>query len=133
MRITTILVCLAMLACHGSPTESVATTLATGTWSKDGTCLIVNETSVALHAGCGHGQFDRPVTLVNGTFEVDGTYRVEAGPVRIDPPPPAHYSGSIDGSVLTLKVVPSKDSGAPLPMTFTLHFGDPVMCGPACV
>jgi hypothetical protein len=129
MRITTFLVCLAMLACHGSPTEPDGTTLPTGTWSNNGTCLIVSESAVELHAGCGHGKFNRPSALVNGTFEVDGTYRVEVGPVSIDPPPPAHYSGSISGSQLTLKVAPSKDP----PMTFTLHLGDPIMCGPACL
>jgi hypothetical protein len=129
MRIAAALLVITTLACNGSPTEPRATTLSTGTWSKDGTCLIVNESTCTLHAGCGHGQFSRPLMLSGGTFEVDGTYRVEVGPVSIDPPPPARFSGSISGSQLTLTVVPSTGTS----MTFKLHLGDPVMCGPACV
>jgi len=46
----------------------------------------------------------------DGTFEVDGTYRIEAGPVSIEPAPPAHFSGSFDGSRLILTVTPTVTS-----------------------
>jgi hypothetical protein len=49
----------------------------------------------------------RPTLRANGTFDVDGTYRIEAGPISIEPAPVAHFSGSMIGSRLTLRVVPS--------------------------
>ena len=130
MRIAAAIVMFSIVACNGSPTEPRATTLSTGTWSNQGTCLIVNESTCVLHAGCGHGEFQRPVTLTNAAFEADGTYRIEVGPISVDPAPPAHFSGSVTGHLLTLTVVPSKD--AP-PASYVLHIGDPIMCGPACV
>jgi hypothetical protein len=49
----------------------------------------------------------RPTLRADGTFDVDGTYRIEAGPISIEPAPAAHFSGSMIGSRLTLRVVPS--------------------------
>jgi len=52
----------------------------------------------------------RPTLRADGTFDVDGTYRIEAGPISIEPAPAAHFSGSMSGSRLTLRVVPSVPS-----------------------
>jgi hypothetical protein len=49
----------------------------------------------------------------DGTFEVDGTYRIEAGPVSIDPAPPAAFSGVLRGQTLTLGVTPRDPSLRP--------------------
>jgi hypothetical protein len=57
--------------------------------------------------GCGHGQFPLPTLRADGSFDVDGTYRIEAGPISINPAPPAHFSGILAGTALTLTVVPS--------------------------
>jgi hypothetical protein len=46
----------------------------------------------------------------DGTFDVDGTYRIEVGPISIEPAPPAHFSGSISSSRLILTVVPTAGS-----------------------
>jgi hypothetical protein len=43
----------------------------------------------------------------DGTFDIDGTYRIEVGPISIEPAPLAHFSGVVRGSQLTLHVVPS--------------------------
>ena len=83
-----------------------------GVWTSGGACLTVATDTCDLTAGCGHGQFPRPIVHADGTFEADGTYRIEIGPVSIDPAPPAHFSGVVDGARLTLKVVPS---GSTLP------------------
>src|SRR5437870_11492823 len=101
------LVACALLSCvrnSAGPTEGA---LATGRWTGDGACLSVTDTACDLAVGCGHGQFPRPNIQSDGTFDVDGTYRVEVGPVAINPPPPAHFSGAVTGSTLTSHVVPS--------------------------
>src|ERR1700722_376449 len=84
--------CGAMLGCHSSLSSPHEGSLATGRWTGDGACLSVADTGCNLAVGCGHGQFPRPTVSADGTFEVDGTYRIEAGPISIDPAPPAHFS-----------------------------------------
>ena len=96
-----------LLACNRSPTAPGEGPLATGRWTGGGACLSVTETGCNLAVGCGHGQFPRPIIRADGTFDVDGTYRVEVGPISIEPAPPAHFSGVVTGSRLTLRVVPS--------------------------
>src|SRR4029077_17396022 len=99
--------CAVVTACGGNPAEPRPGPLADGRWTTDGACLSVADTGCNLTVGCGHGQFPRPTIRGDGTFDVDGTYRIEVGPVSIDPPPPAHFSGSVTGSRLILNVVPS--------------------------
>jgi hypothetical protein len=77
-----------------------------GRWSGDGACLSVTDAGCDLIVGCGHGQFPRPIIRADGTFDVEGTYRIEAGPVSIEPAPPAHFAGSVSGIGLVLTVVP---------------------------
>jgi len=84
-----------------------------------------------LVVGCGHGQFARPSLESNGTFDVDGTYRIEAGPISIDPAPPAHFSGKLTGSTLALSVVPTA-SGLP-PASYTLSPASPGSCTVPCL
>jgi len=125
-----------LLATCGSPTDPVsvttsggATTLAAGRWSGRTACLSVEGTEAHLIAGCLHGRFARPVLLPDGTFSVDGTWRFEAGPVTQDNPPPAHFTGSLTGTTLTLKVQPM--TGALLTFEVTLDGTDP--CPTLCV
>jgi hypothetical protein len=70
----------------------------------------VTDTGCNLVIGCGHGQFLRPTLRADGTFDIDGTYRIEIGPISVDPAPPAHFSGSLVSSRLMLTVVPSVTS-----------------------
>ncbi|HWF85366.1 MAG TPA: hypothetical protein VG222_10975 [Vicinamibacterales bacterium] len=95
------------LACNRNPAGPKEGPLATGRWTGDGACLSVTDTACNLGVGCGHGQFPRPTIRADGTFDVDGTYRIEVGPISIEPAPPAHFSGVVTGSRLTLQVVPS--------------------------
>jgi len=46
MRLTTIALCLSMIACHGSPTEPRILTIAEGLWTGDGACLLVQAPSI---------------------------------------------------------------------------------------
>src|SRR6266540_5363283 len=97
----------AVLACNRIPTSPAEEPLAMGRWTGDGACLSVTDAGCNLAVGCGHGQFSRPIIRADGTFDVDGTYRIEVGPISIEPAPPAHFSGVVTGSRLTLNVRPS--------------------------
>src|SRR5438132_1576362 len=96
-----------LLGCNRNPASATAGPLATGRWTGDGACLSVADTVCNLAVGCGHGQFSRPTIRADGTFDVDGTYRIEVGPISIEPAPPAHFSGVVTGSRMTLNVMPS--------------------------
>jgi hypothetical protein len=55
----------------------------------------------------------------DGTFDIDGTYRVEVGPISIEPAPPAHFSGSMAGAGLILTVVATAGSLQPASYSMT--------------
>jgi hypothetical protein len=125
-------------ACNNGPTEPRAMVIADGRWTAGNACLMVRSSqNVSPHisnlvVGCGHGVFPTPDIRSNGTFDIDGTYRIEAGPVSIDPAPPAHYSGTLTNTTLTLTVTPSVSS---IPAaTYEFHMDPGGTCpGPACV
>ena len=107
------LVCLLVHACAGTPTQPRDSALPAGRWTGDGGCLSVAVDGCDLVVGCGHGQFPPPVVHADGTFEVNGTYRIEVGPITISPAPPAMFSGVLRGQTLTLSVTPSDPSLRP--------------------
>ena len=121
---------LVVSACQG-PTAPAGTPLGNGRWSGDGACLSVADSGCNLVVGCGHGQFPKPAIRPDGTFDVDGSYRIEAGPVSIEPPPPAHFSGSLSGTTVILKVVPSVESLPPA--SYTMTPTTPGVCQVPCV
>lgn len=134
MRIRHALILVLLVACGGgSPTAPrPITDNLDGRWAGDNACLDLQHAATStLRVGCGHGTIPPLNFRSDGTFDVDGTYRIEIGPVSIDPPPPAHYSGVLKNSVLTLTVTPSVSS---LPQaTYRLSFNPNANCGPACV
>jgi len=108
------LACLLIDGCGDTPTQPSETTLPTGRWTTgNGACLFVARDGCDLVVGCGHGQFPPPAVRADGTFEVSGTYRIEAGPVGINPAPPAMFSGFVRNGTLTLSVTPSDPSLQP--------------------
>src|SRR5215510_3444293 len=107
--VTIAVVCILAGACAGTPTRS-QDTLPSGRWTGSGVCLSVEAGSCDLVAGCGHGQFPPPTVHAGGTFEVSGTYRIEVGPISINPAPPATFSGRLRAETLTLSVTPSDPS-----------------------
>lgn len=125
-----LLAALVFSACSRSPAAPAETALAIGQWSGQNACLSVSDRGCNLVVGCGHGQFSRPFVRPDGTFDVDGTYRIEVGPVSTDPAPPAHFSGVVSGSSLTLRVTPS---GTLPPASYSLALGAPGMCLVLCV
>jgi hypothetical protein len=117
-------------ACQ-SPAGPAGAPLANGRWSGDGACLSAADSGCNLVVGCGHGQFPKPLIRSDGTFDVDGTYRIEVGPVSIDPAPPAHFSGTLTGATLILRVVPSVD--ALQPASYSMTSTTPGVCVVPCV
>ena len=105
--VVALVACGGLPACNHNPASPSEGPLALGRWTGDGACLSVTETGCNLAVGCGHGQFWRPIIRADGTFDVDGAYRIEIGPISIEPAPPAHFSGVVTGSGLTLSVMPS--------------------------
>ena len=126
-----LLACAGALACGGTPADPSEGLLATGRWTGSGACLAVAENSCNLVIGCGHGQFPRVTVRRDGTFEVEGTYRIEAGPISIEPAPAAHFSGVVTGSRLMLTVVPTVDS---LPVaSYSMTLNGTGICSVPCV
>jgi hypothetical protein len=66
----------------------------------------------------------------DGTFDVDGTYRIEVGPISLDPPPPAHFSGVLNASRLTVRVTPSS---SPPPASYSMTPTTAGTCTVPCV
>jgi hypothetical protein len=116
------------LACQRNPANPSEMPLGSGRWTGAAVCLSVADTC-NLVVGCGHGQFSRPTLHADGTFDVDGTYRIEVGPISIDPAPPAHFSGVVMGSSLTLTVTPSGSSAA----AYSMSPSTEGTCAPRCV
>lgn len=136
MRRLAVALLLFALACHETPTAPRAIMIASGRWTGDGACLMVAGTNQMpqtsrMTVGCGQGRFPVPVLRSDGTFDVDGTYGIVAGPVGPDPLPPAHYSGTLSGSTLTLTVTPSVSSIPPA--TYKLHADGGTSCPTPCV
>src|SRR5579864_4322800 len=78
--VVALVACGSLLGCHGSPSGPGEGPLANGRWTGEGACLSVTDSGCNLAVGCGHGQFPRPTVRADGTFDVDGTYRIEVGP-----------------------------------------------------
>ena len=122
--------CCGLIACHNNPAGPEAGPLAAGRWTGSGVCLSVTETICNLVVGCGHGQFPPPIVGVDGTFDVDGTYRIEVGPISINPAPPAHFAGSVTGSRLLLNVGPT---GSLPPASYSMTPTSAGTCTVPCV
>ena len=130
-------VCVLLGACSAeTPAQPAATMLSAGTWTGNG-CLSVAADGCDLVVGCGHGRFPVPAVRADGTFDVEGTYRVEVGPISINPAPPATFSGVLKGQTLTLTVTPHDTSGQPTAnaLQFVLQFNGAAGrgCVTACV
>jgi len=136
MRLTRIIavsiVSLVIAGCGATPTQPRDTTLPTGRWTGDGACLSVAVDDCDLVVGCGHGQFAQPDVHADGTFAVSGTYRIEVGPISINPAPTATFSGVLSGQTLTLSVAPSDPSLRPASYVLQLTNGTG-KCSVPCV
>src|SRR4030088_211172 len=104
LSVVAIVACGGAYACTRNPAGPSQARVAGGRWVGAGSCLSVTDMGCNLAIGCGHGQFSPPIIRADGTFDVDGTYRIEVGPISIQPAPAAHFSGVVTGSGLILTV-----------------------------
>jgi hypothetical protein len=107
LAICMVCVCLVIGACTGGPATTQDTVFPVGRWTNGTACLSATDQGCDLVVGCGHGQFPKPPVQANGTFSIAGTYRIEAGPVSINPAPPANFSGTISATMISITVIPS--------------------------
>ena len=95
---------LACSACGGANLPPVDGALAVGTWGGDGAGMIVADTSMHLHVGCTYGDVAGRVPVVNGEFDVTGSYMLRAYPIAIGPTLPARFTGRVAGNRATITV-----------------------------
>ena len=116
MRSRTILgLALALAGCSSS--VGLGGTLEAGVWGGDRANLIVTRDSARAEFDCASGWLDAPIELDGvGQFDVEGSYRFEAGPV--DLPVPARWTGVVEpvagGSVITLSVIVRHPNAPPV-------------------
>ena len=78
--------------------------LAIGTWGGKGAGMIVADTSMHVHVGCTYGDVSGRVPVMNGEFDVRGSYMLHAYPVAVGPTVPAHFTGKVIGKTATITV-----------------------------
>jgi hypothetical protein len=127
-------VCLWVLAsgCTGGPATPQDMVFPAGRWTNGSACLSATDQGCDLVVGCGHGQFSKPTVHADGSFSVEGTYRIEAGPVSVNPAPPASFSGTISGNALSIIVTPSDPTLQPASYVLSLTSGT-ARCTVPCV
>jgi len=102
--------------------------LTTGHWGANGVCVEVSNTGVSATNGCAFGNFPTPAVGADGHFEADGTLTF-GGPAPLPgPSPPAHFSGVVQGTSMTLTI----RSGSTTIGPWTVQFGNLTPCGPFC-
>ena len=111
-------------------TDAVAlpAVLVPGHWGGN-VCVDVTSTIVRVSAGCGFGSFPTPTVGADGRFEADGTFGISIGPLPPNPiTPPAHFSGLVQGTSMTLTVRGASQTYGP----WSVQLGDPTPCAPPC-
>ncbi|MDQ2971149.1 MAG: hypothetical protein M3R34_08415, partial [Acidobacteriota bacterium] len=93
--------------------------------------LTVTDSGGTLQQLCARGTIDRPLVLDSGgRFDATGSYiRQRGGPIRLDDIHPARFTGSTDGTTLTLTVTQTDDGQVFGP--FSMRFGSVIDVG-AC-
>jgi hypothetical protein len=86
--------------------------LAAGHWGGADACVDVDATQVVVRTSCAISFFVLPVLAADGSFSGDGTYQPIPGAGPADPVP-AHFSGSVNGTTLTLTIQTAHDSIGP--------------------
>jgi hypothetical protein len=89
--------------------------------------MTITQSGATLRQTCASGTLDQPLFLDAAShFDVTGKYtRQVGGPIRPDTHP-ARYTGSTDGSTMTLMVMETDDGLVFGPFTLTFGLGTAV-------
>ena len=124
-RTSLVLLLAAVLACQTSPADPI--TEIDGTWGGENAGLIATDTVAHVHIGCTLGYTkDRILVGVDGSFEVTGTYNVDAFPIDRGIIHPARFTGRVSGNTMTLTVTLTDDGRVLGPVSLVLG-KEPVM------
>jgi hypothetical protein len=120
------LLSIALLGCHGSPTEPTQLMLRVGKWTGTQIEIMVSDSQIIFTSTtCVRGYFARPTIGQDGTFVSDGSLEPMAGP----PPPPPFPHGRITGVVRgdSLVISATYDNGFTIgPFTATYLTRSPI-------
>ncbi len=113
----------------GSPTQPLAR-VPSGNWGGSEIAMTVTLSGATLRQTCASGTLDQPLLLdAASRFDVAGEYtRQKGGPIGSGDTHPARYSGSTDGSTMTLTIIETDDGLTFGP--FTLLFGQQTTVSP---
>src|SRR5688572_15409517 len=117
-RTSLVLSLAALLACSSGPADPI--TEVAGTWGGDNAGLIATDTAAHIHIGCTLGYTKGRISVGLGSFEISGTYNVDAFPIDRGIIHPARFSGRVSGKTMTLTVVLTDDGRQLGPVTLTL-------------
>lgn len=98
-----------------------------GHWAGGGSCVDVTNTDTNVTMACATAKFLSPKVASNGHFETDGSYTFAGGPAP-GHPVTAHFSGTIQGTSMTLTIAP--DGGTPF--TIQVTYGSQEPCPVIC-
>jgi hypothetical protein len=102
--------------------------LSSGHWAGGGDCIDVTPSEVKVVHACTLGVFQTPLIQDGDRFEADGTYSITVGPPTTGGTP-AHFSGAIQGSVLSLTIRTPNSTLGPL----RVRIGSTEPCLQPCV
>ena len=111
---------------HESPTQPLAR-VPPGNWGGSEIAMTVTQGGATLQQTCANGMLDQPLLLDAAShFDVTGRYTRQVGGPVLPDAHPARYTGSTDGSTMTLMVMETDDGLMFGPFTLTFGLGTAV-------
>jgi hypothetical protein len=108
--------------------EPVSSALAAGHWGGP-ICVEVLASEIDITGQCAFGSFALPATIdPDGHFESDGRWAAGVGPVTLPSGEPAHLSGVVQGTKLTLLVQTATATIGPV----VVDYGSETPCPTPC-
>lgn len=102
------LLVLVVAACAKDSPTSPATRLTFGEWGANHAQVVASGSATEVTYGCTSGEFAGNISLdVMGRFAVNGSFYPYAGPISVNGPMPAQFSGLVEGNTLTFAIAVS--------------------------
>jgi hypothetical protein len=111
---------------HESPTQPLSR-VPPGKWGGSEIAMTVTQSGATLQQTCANGTLDQPLLLdASSRFDETGKYTRQVGGPVLPDAHPARYTGSTDGSTMTLMVMETDDGLTFGPFTLTFGLGTTV-------